>query len=75
MVISAVMCANAFNGLNTAAWTGWVVFAVTIGPILVWAYTVRALFECSDYPLLIFLRPSIPSFLQDGSTSLFSEYQ
>ena len=40
MVVGAVMVANAFNGLNTAAWTGWVVFAVTIGPILIWAYTV-----------------------------------
>jgi len=39
MVIVAVLAANTFNGLNTAAWTGWVFFAVTIGVILVWAYT------------------------------------
>ncbi|KAI5116853.1 hypothetical protein M0805_006806 [Coniferiporia weirii] len=39
MVLAAVMCANMFNGLNTAAWTCWVVFAVSIGIILVWAYT------------------------------------
>ncbi|CAE6428267.1 hypothetical protein ACGC1H_000702 [Rhizoctonia solani] len=39
MVVATVMCVNAFNGLNTRAWTGWVWFAVTIGVILVWAYT------------------------------------
>lgn len=38
MVISAVMTANAFNGLNTRAWTWWVVFAVSIGIILIWAF-------------------------------------
>lgn len=41
MAIAAVMTVNLFNGLNTAAWTGWVFFAVSIGIILVWAYTVR----------------------------------
>ena len=40
MVIGAVMCVNAFNGLNTHAWTGWVWFAVSIGIVLVWLYTV-----------------------------------
>ncbi|KAH8117016.1 phospholipid-translocating P-type ATPase [Phellopilus nigrolimitatus] len=39
MALAAVMCANMFNGLNTAAWTGWVFFAVSIGVVLVWAYT------------------------------------
>jgi len=39
MVISAVMVVNAFHGLCTSAWTGWVWFAVTIGVILVWIYT------------------------------------
>ncbi|KAF8582656.1 phospholipid-translocating P-type ATPase [Ramaria rubella] len=39
IVIATVMAANAFNGLNTHAWTGWVWFAVSIGIILVWAYT------------------------------------
>ncbi|CAE6401386.1 unnamed protein product [Rhizoctonia solani] len=39
MVVATVMSVNAFNGLNTRAWTGWVWFAVTIGVILVWAYT------------------------------------
>ena len=40
MVVIAVLVANLYNGLNTAAWTGWVFFAVFIGIILVWAYTV-----------------------------------
>jgi len=40
MVIAAVMVVNVFNGLNTFAWTGWVFFAVSIGPILVWLFTV-----------------------------------
>ncbi|KZT02376.1 phospholipid-translocating P-type ATPase [Laetiporus sulphureus 93-53] len=39
MAISAVTTANLFNGLNTAAWTGWVFFAVALGIVLVWAYT------------------------------------
>jgi len=34
------MVVNAFNGLNTSAWTGWVFFAVLIGPILIWLFTV-----------------------------------
>ncbi|KAK0211297.1 phospholipid-translocating ATPase [Desarmillaria ectypa] len=40
MVFSAVIVANLFNGLNTNVWTGWVFFAVFIGIILVWLYTV-----------------------------------
>ncbi|THH12000.1 hypothetical protein EW145_g295 [Phellinidium pouzarii] len=39
MVLAAVICANLFNGMNTAAWTGWVFFAVSIGIVLIWAYT------------------------------------
>lgn len=39
MVVATVMAVNAFNGLNTRAWTGWVWFAVSIGVVLVWAYT------------------------------------
>lgn len=42
MAISAVMAANLFNGMNTNVWTGWVFFAVLVGIVLVWAYTVRA---------------------------------
>lgn len=41
MVFSAVIVANLFNGLNTNVWTGWVFFAVSIGIILLWLYTVR----------------------------------
>jgi hypothetical protein len=40
MVVATVMAVNAFNGMNTRAWTGWVWFAVSIGVVLVWAYTV-----------------------------------
>ncbi|KAG8858770.1 hypothetical protein FRB96_004907 [Tulasnella sp. 330] len=39
MVMAAVIIVNLFNGLNTFAWTGWVWFSVSIGIILVWAYT------------------------------------
>ena len=44
MVIAAVMVANMFNGLNTSAWTGWVFFSVSIGIVLVWAYTVSPVY-------------------------------
>ena len=73
MIISAVMCVNIFNGLNAAAWTGWVFFAVFIGIILIWAYTVRAKsvllgtkFTHSSHRL------SIPLSLRDNSMSLSS---
>ncbi|CCL98771.1 uncharacterized protein FIBRA_00776 [Fibroporia radiculosa] len=39
MAIAAVTAANLFNGLATAAWTGWVFFAVALGIVLVWGYT------------------------------------
>ncbi|PCH37630.1 phospholipid-translocating P-type ATPase [Wolfiporia cocos MD-104 SS10] len=39
MAVAAVTAANLFNGLNTAAWTGWVYFAVALGIVLVWGYT------------------------------------
>ena len=42
MVISSVMAANLFNGLNTKVWTAWVFFSVSIGIILIWAFTVRS---------------------------------
>jgi phospholipid-translocating ATPase len=40
MAIIAVMVANLFNGLNTNVWTSWVFFAVFVGSVLVWVYTV-----------------------------------
>jgi len=40
MVIATVMIVNVFNGLATTAWTSWVFFAVFIGPVLVWLFTV-----------------------------------
>ena len=39
MAIGAVMVANLFSGLNIEAWTGWVWFAIFLGPFLVWVYT------------------------------------
>ena len=40
MVLISVLVVNACNGLNTSAWTGWVFFAVTIGPLLSWLFTI-----------------------------------
>jgi phospholipid-translocating ATPase len=40
MVIAAVVVVNAFHGISTSAWTSWVWFAITIGVILIWLYTV-----------------------------------
>jgi len=39
MAVASVMIVNAFNGLNTRAWTVWVWFSVSIGVVLVWLYT------------------------------------
>lgn len=47
MVIAAVMVVNAFHGISTSAWTGWVWFAVSIGVILIWIYTVRGFVFCA----------------------------
>ena len=47
MAISAVMTADLFNGLNTHVWTGWIFFAVALGIVLVWAYTVSLPFLSS----------------------------
>jgi phospholipid-translocating ATPase len=41
MAFSAAFTANFFNGLNTNTWTGWVFFAVLLGDVLIWVYTVR----------------------------------
>ena len=40
MVLATVIIVNLFNGLNTSAWTGWVFFAVSLGIVLVWGFTV-----------------------------------
>ncbi len=41
MVFSAVFVANLYNGLNTNVWTGWVFFAVALGIVLLFLFTVR----------------------------------
>ncbi|KAJ3502673.1 hypothetical protein NLJ89_g8781 [Agrocybe chaxingu] len=40
MAISAVLVANLFTGLNATAWTWWLFFAVFIGIIVQWVFTV-----------------------------------
>jgi phospholipid-translocating ATPase len=50
MAFGAVLSANFFNGLNTTAWTGWVWFAVLLGPVLIYAFSVRV--SLSFLPLL-----------------------
>ncbi len=56
MVISAVMVANLFNGLNTRFWTGWVFFAVSVGIVFIWTFSVRSLFF---YIRLSYTRPNL----------------
>jgi len=38
MAIASVLCANLFTGLDTRAWTWWIVFAVFIGPVLIFIF-------------------------------------
>jgi Phospholipid-translocating P-type ATPase C-terminal len=40
MAISAAIASNLFNGLTIRFWTAWVFFAVFIGIILIFVYTV-----------------------------------
>ncbi|KDR73714.1 hypothetical protein GALMADRAFT_71945 [Galerina marginata CBS 339.88] len=40
MAISAALVANIFTGLNATAWSAWIFFAVFIGLIVQWVYTV-----------------------------------
>jgi uncharacterized membrane protein YesL len=48
MVVATVTVVNLFNGLNTAAWTGWVFFAVSFGIVLCWGFTVSKHYS-TDY--------------------------
>lgn len=73
MVFSAVFTANLFNGLNTTAWTAWVFFAVFIGGILLWVYTVRKFdrFHChsaeeNDHRRCTMPYPLVGLLLQSG---------
>lgn len=59
MVFSAVFVANLYNGLNTSAWTGWVFFAINIGTLLIWVYTVSLVFNINHWISNdTFVRPS-----------------
>lgn len=71
MVFAAVFTANCFNGLNTNVWTGWVFFAVLIGVVLLWAYTVG---RCSIPQYILLTRyQAIYSLISPGwfSTPVF----
>lgn len=50
MAVGAAMVANAFTGLYASSWNGWVYFAFLFGPVLIWAYTVRAM--STDMPIV-----------------------
>ncbi|KAF9447871.1 phospholipid-translocating P-type ATPase [Macrolepiota fuliginosa MF-IS2] len=40
MAITTVMVANMYTGFNATAWTGWLFFAVWLGIVIVWVFTV-----------------------------------
>lgn len=40
MVIGAILVCNAFHGISIHAWTGWVWFAVLVGPVLGLLFTL-----------------------------------
>ncbi|KAH7921381.1 phospholipid-translocating P-type ATPase [Leucogyrophana mollusca] len=40
MVFATVVTVSLFNGLNTNVWTGWVFFAVFVGIVLLWLFTL-----------------------------------
>lgn len=42
MVFAAVIAVSLFNGLNTNVWTAWVFFAIFIGIIILWLFTVSS---------------------------------
>lgn len=56
MAIVSVMVSNIFTGFSATAWTAWLFFAVFIGIIIVWVYTVRALYT-SPFPLSTLTNP------------------
>jgi len=47
MAISAVMVANMFAGFSTTAWSGWIFFAVFVGIVIIWVFTVCDFVESS----------------------------
>jgi len=73
MVFAAAFAANLYNGLNTSAWTGWVFFAVFIGNILIWIYTV----SIKSIRLYVYSyrkrRQSTTSSHPDGLSHLYTE--
>ena len=41
MAIAAVLVTNIFTGFTATAWTWWIFFAVFIGIVVQWVFTVR----------------------------------
>lgn len=42
IVFAAVFAATLYNGMNTRVWTGWVWFALALGPALLVLYSVSS---------------------------------
>jgi phospholipid-translocating ATPase len=66
MVLAAVLATNLFNGLNTNVWTGWVFFAVFVGVVLVWLYTVSRLPPCLLFVVLNLFLQALYSLISPG---------
>ena len=57
MALAGTLVANLYTGFNCTAWTAWLFFAVSIGLIVEWLYTVwpyiflfcSFVWHCSDY--------------------------
>ena len=57
MALAGTLVANLYTGFNSNAWTAWLFFAVSIGLIVEWLYTVRPyiflfvpfIWHCSGY--------------------------
>ncbi|KAG5643212.1 hypothetical protein DXG03_001330 [Asterophora parasitica] len=61
MAIVAVMVANIFTGFSATAWNAWVFFAVFIGIVIVWLFTVS-----------LALASQRPSYLTPGHQIVYS---
>ena len=79
MAICAALVANLFTGFNSTAWTAWLFFAVSIGLVVQWLFTVRpqaSLFVLSsDIPQVIYsaLSPTFTvTFLYGNNYFLFT---
>lgn len=65
MAIAAVMVADLYTGFSATAWSGWIFFAVYLGIVIVWVFTVSVqdLHPLSIYDVFnVDRRPSILLF-------------